>query len=186
MRKNVNIKRDKFSFLHDELVKFETAYREEKKEVVKNISVKQEFDDIEYKLNEKKRELENKNLEMIKKIKKTDNEMKILFAEKKYYEHEKTKLLEKDKKIIEKWNKEKEKFFNKNKDDIDKMNSYSGKSKVLDLLLGEKIDYFQEVISNLAQETNIDEICNLVEYFINSTREVFLFCGNKKHLINLI
>lgn len=172
MRKNVTINRDKFSLLHSELVKCEAAYWEEKKEVVKNISAKQEFEDIQYKLNEKKRELENKNLEMIKKIKKTDNEMKLLLAEKKFYEHEKSKLLEKDKKIIEKWNKEREKFFNKNKDDINKMNSYSGKSKVLDLLLGDKIDYFEQVIVKLAQETNIDEICKLVEYFINSTKEV--------------
>jgi len=172
MRKNVIINREKFRVLHNELVRCETAYWEEKKEVVKNISGKQDFDELQYKLNDKKKELENKNKEMIRKIKKTDNEMTLLLAEKKFYEHEKSKLIEKEKKIIEKWNKEREKFYNKNKDDINKMNSYSGKSKVLDLLLGEKIDYFEQVISKLSKETNIDEICKLVEYFINSTKEV--------------
>lgn len=172
MRKNVTINREKFRVLHSDLVRCESAYWEEKKDVVKSISGKQDFEELQYKLQEKKKELENKNVDMIKKIKKTDNEMTLLLAEKKFYEHEKSKLVEKEKKIIEKWNKEREKFFNKNKDDINKMNAYSGKSKVLDLLLGEKIDYFEQVISKLSKETNIDEICKLVEYFINSTKEV--------------
>jgi hypothetical protein len=172
MRKNVTINCEKFRVMHNELVRCETAYWEEKKDVVKNISGKQDFEEIQYKLNEKKKELENKNIDMIKKLKKTDNEMNLLLAEKKFYDHEKSKLMEKEKKIIEKWTKEREKFYNKNKDEIIKMNSYSGKSKVLDLLLGEKIDYFEQVISKLSKETNIDEICKLVEYFINSTKEV--------------
>ena len=172
IRKNVTINRDKYQLLHTELVRSESVYWEEKKDVVKNISGKQDSDELQFKLNEKKKELEKKNVDMIKKIKKTDNEMTLLLAEKKFYDHEKSKLIEKEKKIIEKWNKEKEKFYNKNKDDINKMNSYSGNSKVLDLLLGEKIDYFEQIISKLSKDTNIDEICKLVEYLINSTKEV--------------
>lgn len=178
MRKNVTINREKFRVLYDEFVRCETAYWDEKNDVVKNISGKHDSDELQFKLNEKKKELESKNMDMIKKIKKTDNEMTLLLAEKKFYEHEKSKLMEKEKKIIEKWNKEREKFYNKNKDDINRMNSYSGKSKVLDLLLGEKIDYFEQVISKLSQETNIDEITKLVEYFINSTKEVNYFLTN--------
>jgi len=172
IRKNVTINREKFSLLHSELVRSETDYLKNKKDVVKNITGKQEVEELQIKLNYKKKKLEDKNLEMVREIKKVDNEMTLLLAEKKFYEHEKCKLIEKDKKIIEKWNKEREKFFNKNKDDINNMNAYSGKSKVLELLLGEKIDYFEQVISKLSKETNIDEICKLVEYFINSTREV--------------
>ena len=112
---------------------------------------------------------------MIRQIKESDKEMASKLAEKKFYEHEKLKLMDKEKKIIEKWNKEKEKFYIKNEKDIKNMSSYTGKSRVLETLLGEKIDYLENIISKLSSETNIDEICKLVEYFINSTKEVFIF-----------
>ena len=79
---------------------------------------------------------------------------------------------EKENKIIQKWNKEREKFLNKNKEDINNMSAFSAKSKVLEILMSNRIDYFEQMIHKLSVETNIDDICKLVEYFINSTKEV--------------
>ena len=121
---------------------------------------------------ERKKLLEHQNKEMIKKIKDTDREMTLKLAEKKFYEHEKSKLIEKENKIIQKWNKEREKFLNKNKEDINNMTVFSAKSKVLETLLSDRIDYFEQIILKLSSETNLDDICKLVEYFINSTKEV--------------
>jgi hypothetical protein len=172
MRKNVNINKEKFNALHDEFVNTESSYWEEKKKVENNISSKQEFNELQSKIFERKKLLEKQNKEMIKKIKETDRDMTLKFAEKKFYDHEKLKLIEKENRMIAKWNKEREKFLNKNKEDIAKMNAFTGKSKVLELLLGDQIDYFEKIIQKLSKETNIDEICKLVEYFINSTKEV--------------
>lgn len=172
LRKNVTINKEKFHALHEDLVYHESIFWNQKRGVVKTISSKSEFEELHNKIFDKKKELEEKNKEMIRNIKKTDKEMTLKYAEKKFYEHEKSKLIEKENKIIQKWNKEREKFLNKNKDDINKTNAYTGKSKVLDLLLGDKIDHLEQVIYKLSKETNIDEVCRLVEYFINSTKEV--------------
>lgn len=140
--------------------------------VVKNITAKQDLDELQSKVVERKKLLEQQNKEMIKKIKDTDREMTLKLAEKKFYEHEKSKLIEKENKIIQKWNKEREKFLIKNKEDINNMSAFSAKSKVLEILLSDRIDYFEQMILKLSAETNIDDICKLVEYFINSMKEV--------------
>lgn len=172
LRKKVVINKDKLKALHYEFVKSETSYWEEKKKVVKSITPKEDLEELQSKVTERKKLLEQQNKDMIKKIKDTDREMTLKLAEKKFYEHEKSKLMEKENKIIQKWNKEREKFLNKNKEDINNMTAFSAKSKVLEVLLNDKIDYFEQVISKLSAETNIDDICKLVEYFINSTKEV--------------
>ena len=172
LRKNVTINKEKVKALHYEFVKTETSYWEQKKKVVKGITAKQDLDDLQLKVVERKKLLEQQNKEMIKKIKDTDREMTLKLAEKKFYEHEKSKLIEKENKIIQKWNKEREKFLNKNKEDINNMSAFSAKSKVLEILMSNRIDYFEQMIHKLSVETNIDDICKLVEYFINSTKEV--------------
>jgi hypothetical protein len=172
LRKNVIINKEKVKALYNEFVKTETSYWDQKKMVVKNITAKQDLDELQSKVVERKKLLEQQNKEMIKKIKDTDREMTLKLAEKKFYEHEKSKLIEKENKIIQKWNKEREKFLNKNKEDINNMSAFSAKSKVLEILLSDRIDYFEQMILKLSAETNIDDICKLVEFFINSMKEV--------------
>lgn len=172
MRKNVASNKEELKSLHYEFVKTETSFWEEKRKIIKGITSKQDLDDLQMKVVERKKLLEHQNKEMIKKIKDTDREMTLKLAEKKFYEHEKSKLIEKENKIIQKWNKEREKFLNKNKEDINNMTVFSAKSKVLETLLSDRIDYFEQIILKLSSETNLDDICKLVEYFINSTKEV--------------
>lgn len=70
------------------------------------------------KINELKDELKNLNKNLIDKIKETDKDLTEKLALKKYLEHEKVKIMEKEKKIEEYWKKDFDEFKKKNAEAI--------------------------------------------------------------------
>jgi len=123
------------------------------------------------KINDLRDELKNLNKNLIDKIKETDKDLTEKLALKKYLEHEKIKIMEKDKKIDEYWKKDLETFKEKNAEAIKFCETYDKTSKVLEILDEGKLKNFQEILEKIYKETNVEDIESLVEYFANSLRE---------------
>lgn len=70
------------------------------------------------KINDLRDELKNLNKNLIDKIKETDKDLTEKLALKKYLEHEKIKIIEKEKKVDEYWKKDFETFKEKNAEQI--------------------------------------------------------------------
>ena len=124
------------------------------------------------KINDLRDELKNLNKNLIDKIKETDKDLTEKLALKKYLEHEKIKIIEKDKKVDEYWKKDFENFKDKNAEQIKFCETYDRSSKVLEILDEGKLQKFQEILEKIYKETNVEDIETLVEYFANSLREV--------------
>jgi len=71
-------------------------------------------------INKLQKEFEQKNFQIVNKIKTTDKEIQDKLAVKKYLDHERKKLKTKNEKIDLKWKKEEEKFMETHKEAIEK------------------------------------------------------------------
>lgn len=177
MRKSVFIRKEKVDHLYKELLVLETEYKEEKHKIEGELD--QRKIDMRREVDKKTSELAEKNMDMIEKIRRNDEKITKILARKKHIEHEKIKLLEKKANIENYWLKKNEEFFKGKYEQIAKLNNNDDADKVLEALSGEKINRYQEIVSKLYQEgsdeDDVMKITRLLEYFINSTKEVKIY-----------
>jgi len=174
MRKSVIIRKEKVDHLYNELLILETEYKEEKRKIESELD--QRKIDMRREIDKKTTDLAEKNMDMIEKIKKNDEKVTKILSKKKHIEHEKIKLLEKKSNIENHWLKKNEEFFKDKYEQIAKLNNNDDTNKVLDVLSCEKINEYRMIVTKLSQEDNDEDdvmkITRLLDYFINSTKEV--------------
>ncbi len=174
MRKSVTIRREKVDNLYNELLLFERDFKEDKRRIESELANRKTS--VLEEINAKTSELAEKNMDMIEKIKKNDEKVTKILSKKKHIEHEKIKLTEKMRKIQNYWLIKNEEFLRGKKEELAKLNNNDDTNKVLDLLSGEKLDSYREIVAKLyqgdADEDDVNKISRLLEYFINSTKEV--------------
>lgn len=179
MRKSIIIRKEKVDHLFQELLIFETEFKDEKRKIEGELD--QRKIDMRREVDKKTSELAEKNMDMIEKIRRNDDKITKILSRKKHIEHEKIKLMEKKASIENYWLKKNEEFFNGKYEQIAKLNNNDDADKVLEALSGDKISQYREIVSKLYQEDSdeddIMKITRLLEYFVNSTKEVknFLF-----------
>jgi hypothetical protein len=174
MRKGVMIRKDQVSKIYEDFKKQEINYKEEKEKVEFELD-KRKIDFLK-EVDKKTNDLADKNNNMIRKIKENDEKITNILAKKKYINHEKVKLEEREHNIMEFWHKKNEEFLRGNQDKINKLNENNDSDKVLDLISGEKINEFREIVNKLnkadSDEDDLIKITRLLDYFINKTNEV--------------
>lgn len=170
LRYKVRANKEKADDLKKELDQQETEYWDHKEEIEKKLRSREEKNLLK-KIGDNQKILKKNNDTIIKRIKESDKDMTQKLAMKKYLDHEHKKLLEKEKKIIEKWKNEKKAFEEAHANEIRWYKSFDPSSKLLELINEEKMSQYEEMLSQIYAETNIDDISNLVQYFIKCTKE---------------
>ena len=178
MRKSVLIRKEKVDHLYNELLILEIEYKEEKQKIESELDLRKM--DMRREVDKKTSELAEKNMDMIEKIRKNDEKITKILARKKHIEHEKIKIMEKKVNVDNFWLKKNDEFFKGKYEQIAKLNNNEDADKVLEALSGEKINQYREIVNKLYQEDSDEDdvmkITRLLEYFINSTKEVlFLY-----------
>jgi hypothetical protein len=180
LRENVITNTKKVDIVEQELAKQEREFNMMKAEVDSihnNVQNDRKFkpnDKILERIHLDKKKLEKKNKDIIEFVKKADKDITQKFAKIKYYDHEKVKIEEEEKKIIKKWKKELKTFMNEKKDDIENYKNYDQSSKIMDLVKSDesKKNTMEDVLSAMCEQTNLDDIYQLVNFFISCTKEV--------------
>jgi hypothetical protein len=174
IRKGVKIRKDQVSKIYEEFKKQEIDYKEEKEKI--EFELDKRKIDIVKEVDKKTTDLADKNNLIIRKIKENDEKITNILAKKKYINHERVKLEERDHNIMEFWQKKNEEFLRGNQDKINKLNGNNESDKVLDLISGDKINEFREIVNKLnkadSDEDDLIKITRLLDYFINKTNEV--------------
>ncbi len=181
MRKSVIIRKEKVEHIFKELLVLESDYK------YKKLDIEGELDRRKIKrleeVDKKTIELQEKNIEMIDEIRINDEKITKTLARKKHIEHEKIKLMEKKANIETYWLKKNDEFFKGKYEQIAKLNNNDDTDRVLEALSGDKINQYREIVSKLymedSDEDDVTKITQLLEYFINSTKEVKKFYNNK-------
>lgn len=170
MRKKFMTNSSKLEELSKEFKETEDSFKSQKEYIEKNLKNKEE-EDLMKQIYKDQKHLFGKNDQMIQKIIETDKDMTEKLAKKKYYEHEKEKLIEKEQKIIQKWKKEMKDFYQKNAEAIKNYKSFDSSSKVLEIINEDKIKKLEEILENIYSLTNLSDINALVNYFTNCQKE---------------
>jgi chromosome segregation ATPase len=180
LRENVITNSKKVDIVESELIKQEREFNNMKAEVddihknAQNDRKIKPNDKILERIHEDKNRLETKNKDIIELVKKADKDITQKFAKIKYYDHEKVKIEKEENKIIRKWEKELKNFKKEKKEDIEKYNNYDPSSKILDFVNSDesKRNSLEEILRKMCEQTNLDDIYQLVNFFINCTKEV--------------
>lgn len=174
LRKSIIVRKDKIDHMFKELLQIESEFIEEKRKI--EIELDKRKIDLSRDIDQKTYDLAEKNKDMIEKMKANDEKITKIYAKKKHIEHERIKLKEKEQNIIQTWKWKNEEFFHGKQEQINKLNNNDDTNKVLDTLSGEKANQLREIVNKLydqdSDEDDITKITRLLEYFINSTKEV--------------
>lgn len=170
LRQKTQINNEKVKAITEDLSMQEQEFKIQKEEIERKLKTREDKDLLN-KINNGQKILRENNTELINQIKTSDKDMTQKLAMKKYFEHERKKLEEKEKKIIQKWKNERKKFYEDNAEEIKKFKSFDPSSKVLDILNEDKITHYQDMLSKIYEQTHFNNITSLVEYFIKCTKE---------------
>lgn len=174
LRKQVIHKSTKLNEMKKTLDQAEKSYFQQKKEIEKSAENKEEVD-IYNKIQKNQKKLQTCNMEMINKIKETDQFLNEKLAKKKCLDYETEQLEKEAKKAEEKYKKELNDFNNLYKAEIEKMNNFDNSSKIIDMLDPKKISALEEMLKDMFEETKTENIQSFVEYFIKSCEEYKAF-----------
>ncbi len=154
----------------DKLKCQEHAFKEEREDIEKRLSSKE---DKEYlrKINIKQKELKQNNDLLISNIKLNDENLTQKLAMKKHFQHEKIKLEKENIKIRNKWKNERDKFFKENEAEIEKCNNFDPTSKILEILDEEKILKYKEMINKYYSFTTYPDISSIIDYLVKNINE---------------
>jgi hypothetical protein len=175
-RENVMSQTKRVGHVEKELEKQEQEFFEIKKEIEEG---SHKIDDAKMldRINRDQKTLMSKNNNMIEKIKLADKEMTKKHAKMKFFDHERVKLEEEEKDIIQKWKKEIKDFITKHKIDIEKYKNFDPSSKIIDFVENDKdkLINLERILNKIYNETSLDDIFSLVSFLINCTKEVSQF-----------
>lgn len=144
-----------------------------KGKIFTDILIDKEEEEILAEINKLQAEFESKNKLIVNKIKSTDKEIQDKLAVKKYLDHEKKKLKEKDKKIDIKWENESKKFYETHKEAIEKNKLFqeNSKSQILEFIDNQKISEIETMLERIYENTGLEDIDSLIKYFANCLKE---------------
>jgi chromosome segregation ATPase len=173
LRESVMAQTKRAEYVEKELEKQEREFFEMKEQIEEN-NLKDDDVKIIEKINNNQKELVNQNNNMIEKIKFADKEMTRKYAKMRFYEHERAKLNEEEREIIQKWKKEIKDFINTHKNDIEDYKNFDPSSKIINFVENDRDKLFnlERILNKIYCETNLDDIFALVNFFINCTKEV--------------
>ena len=112
-------------------------------------------------------------------IKNYDLVMTGKLAKKKHLENEARDLEKSRRKIEFKWNLERRKFYEQYAEEIKQAKNYDPSSKIFEILNSEKLMQIEEMLNKIYEKTNQTSIDQLVDYFIECTKEYKNF---EKHI----
>jgi hypothetical protein len=171
LRRDIQINLEKKKLLEENLEKNEKDFFEEKEGVEKLIKENQE-NTLKIKIANDQKELFKKNKQMVNTINQTDKDITSNLAKKKYLEHENKKLQEKEQKIIQKYENQLKNFYKENEKEIKKYENYDPTSKVIEMIDQNKFEKFEKILNTIYAETNLEDINDLIKYFIDCSKEV--------------
>ena len=174
LRKQVINKTSKLEELKKKLEQQEKSYYAQKAEIEKDFDNKEETE-LLYQIKQNQMLLEQTNLEMIEKIKETDQFYTQKQAKQKSLDYEAIQLEDKAKRIEERHQREIDNFNKKYKHDIEKVNNFDESSKIIDMLDKDKISNLEEILKEMFNETRTENIQSFVDYFIKSCEEYKTF-----------
>jgi len=175
LRKNTINTKIKVKELNEKLAMAENEYNQNKEEIKKKIETNEDNEILKEIQNGEKLIKHNTNL-MIQELKSNDHDMARKLAKEKFYQYEHKKLLRKRKNIRKKWEMERKKFFDQMNEEIKKQNLFDPSSKLLETIGDEKISKLVETLQKFYEETNINDIESLVDYFLKCSKEFKNFC----------
>ena len=174
LRNQLEHKTKKLEELKKTLKHQEKQYHMQKQEIEKDLDNKDQIE-LNDKIKATQKELERTNLEMVEKIKETNQFYLQKQAQQKCLEHEEHKIKAKSKNL-KKENKKKIKEFNEQyKSDLEKVKNFTESSIIIDTLDIQKITNLEEISRKMFNETKTENIQSFVDYFIKSCDEYKAF-----------
>ena len=174
LRNQLEHKTKKLEELKKTLKHQEKQYYVQKQEIEKDLDNKEQIE-LNDRIKATQKELERTNLEMVEKIKETNQFYLQKQAQQKCLEHEEHKIKAKSENL-KKENEKKIKEFNEQyKSDIDKVKNFTESSIIIDTLDIQKITKLEEISRKMFNETKTENIQSFVDYFIKSCDEYKAF-----------
>ena len=174
LRNQLEHKTKKLEELKKTLQHQENQYYMQKQEIEKDLDNKDQID-LNEKIKATQKELERTNLEMVEKIKETDEFCLQKQAQQKNLQHEEHKIKAKSEKLKIENKKQIKEFNDQYKSDIEKVKSFTESSIIIDTLDIQKITNLEEISRKMFNETKTENIQSFVDYFIKSCDEYKAF-----------
>ncbi len=170
LRKKTQKENEKVNDITKKFIIEELDYKRHREDVEKKLKQREDQKLIS-KIEEDQRLLEHNNNELIEQIKISDKGMNQKLAMKKLVLHEKRKLDERELKIEEKWEHERNKFYSQYSEQIENLKNFDPQSKILEALDKDKLQKIQDILNLFLDKTNLTNVEALVDYFIKCTKE---------------